>query len=183
MSKDKDVSEEHLLDDLAPKRKPKVVRKKYHSNKYVNGDVAARRQAAAEAHSENPLPRAQKDAILMKYGVTPTVVERDTVMPLWKARYIRDISERPVEVVWNSLKQDWLKATKGLVPTRPSSARGRGYTRPTSSNLPNTRVTPYPKKFQDRSQPNSNRHTSGRTGTSTNSRPNSGRGPTVSRQN
>jgi hypothetical protein len=125
----KETKEEHLLDDLAPKRKVKVVRKKYHSNKHVDGDVAARRQAAAEAHAENPLPRAQKDAILMKYGVTPAVIERDTVMPLWKARYIRDISERPVEVVWNSLKQDWFKATKGLIPARVQQPKGNQHER------------------------------------------------------
>jgi hypothetical protein len=109
-------NDDGLLDDLAPKRKERIIKKKkFHSNKGVTVEVAARRSAALESAQENPLPKLQKDAILMKYGVTTAVVERNIGMPKWKGEQIRQRSERPVGVVWNSMMQDWFKVTKGLV--------------------------------------------------------------------
>ena len=138
------MKDENLLDDLAPKRKIRVIKKKFHSNKGVSAETAARRQAAAEAAQENPLPREQKDAILMKYGVKPTVVERKINMPSWKRDMIFQLSERSVEIVWNHRMQDWIKETKGLV----SSARV--YRKPSLPNLPaGLTVRPYPKKFSE----------------------------------
>jgi hypothetical protein len=119
------MKDDNLLDDLAPKRTKRIIKKRFHSNKGVSAEVAARRQAAAEAAQENPLPKEQKDAILMKYGVKPAVIEREIKMPAWKKDVIFQLSERPTEVVWHHRMQDWYKETKGL--TRNSA---RGY-RPT----------------------------------------------------
>jgi hypothetical protein len=142
-----------LLDDLAPKRRVKVIKKKrFHSNKGVSAEVAARRQAAAEAHAENPLPKIQKDAIQMKYGVTPAVIERGITMPKWKAQQIRMKSERTVEVVWQSMTQEWFKATKGLTRERNSNS-----VRASTRVYPKTPygTNPYPKRFRDLSSQNS----------------------------
>jgi hypothetical protein len=125
--------QEALLDDLAPKRKKRVIKKKFHSNKGVSVETAARRQAAAEAAQEDPLPKEQKDAISMKYGVKPAIIEREIKMPKWKAKTIFQLSERPVEVVWNHRMQDWYKETKGL--TR-NSARVYRPTQPQTPRLP-----------------------------------------------
>ena len=121
------MKDENLLDDLAPKRKIRVIKKKFHSNKGVSAETAARRQAAAEAAQENPLPREQKDAILMKYGVKPTVIERKINMPSWKRDMIFQLSERPVSVVWNHRMQEWLKETKGMTIQHPFRPIGRVY--------------------------------------------------------
>jgi hypothetical protein len=146
-------NEDGLLDDLAPKRKARVFKKRFYSNKGVSVETAARRQAAAEAAAENPLPKDQKDAILMKFGVKPAVVERNIKMPFWKADTIFQLSERKTEVVWDHRMQDWYKETKNMIPQQQRSQRsnsGRGYTtsRP-ARNLSATKVTPYPKD-QDR---------------------------------
>jgi hypothetical protein len=152
-------NDDGLLDDLAPKRKERVVRKKkFHSNKGVTAEVAARRSAAAEAAQENPLPKLQKDAILMKYGVIPAVIERDIKMPRWKSNTIFQLSERTEAIVWNSMMQDWFKATKGLVVASRQRSSGRGFTtRP--SNLPYVKTNPYPKRFSEnlRNQPRLNK--------------------------
>ena len=139
------MKDENLLDDLAPKRKTRIIKKKFHSNKGVSAETAARRQAAAEAAQENPLPREQKDAILMKYGVKPTVIERKINMPAWKRDMIFQLSERSVEIVWNHRMQEWIKETKGLV----NSFSDRGYRKPLLPNLPATPTRPYPKKFSE----------------------------------
>jgi hypothetical protein len=122
--------EDHLLDDLAPRPKREKRKHKYQSTKGLPVDVAIRRQAAGEASAENPLPRLQKDAILMKYGVVAAVIEREIHRPVWKTKSISQLSERKVEVVWNNMMQDWFKATKGM--TRPQRLQqrssGRGYT-------------------------------------------------------
>jgi hypothetical protein len=118
-----------LLDDLAPKRKVRIVKKKFHSNKGVSAETAARRMAAMEASAENPLPWEQKEAILMKYGVKPAVIERDIRMPAWRAATIRQLSEREVSVVWNHRMQDWYKETKGLTALQKTRGSVRGYMR------------------------------------------------------
>jgi hypothetical protein len=134
--------EDHLLDDLAPRLKREKRKHKYQSTKGLPVDVAIRRQAAGEASAENPLPRVQKDAILMKYGVVAAVIEREIRKPLWKNKVISQHSDRPVEVVWNSMIQEWFKATKGMVlPSRsqqrsPGSGRGYMNRRTNSTNWP-----------------------------------------------
>ena len=122
--------EDHLLDDLAPRPKREKRKHKYQSTKGLPVDVAIRRQAAGEASAENPLPRLQKDAILMKYGVVAAVIEREIRRPLWKNKVISQHSDRPVEVVWNSMMQEWFKATKGMTIPRRTQQRSsdRGYT-------------------------------------------------------
>lgn len=127
------MKDDNLLDDLAPKRTKRIIKKRFHSNKGVSAEVAARRQAAAEAAQENPLPKEQKDALLMKYGVKPAVIEREIKMPAWKKDVIFQLSERPTEVVWHHRMQDWYKDTKGL--TR-NSARAYRPTQPQTPRLP-----------------------------------------------
>jgi len=126
--------EDHLLDDLAPRPKREKRKHKYQSTKGLPVDVAIRRQVAGEASAENPLPRLQKDAILMKYGVVAAVIEREIRRPLWKNKVISQHSDRPVEVVWNSMMQEWFKATKGMTIPRRTQQRSsdRGYTNRTS---------------------------------------------------
>ena len=110
--------EDHLLDDLAPRLKREKRKHKYQSTKGLPVDIAVRRQAAGEASAENPLPRLQKDAILMKYGVVAAVIEREIRRPLWKNKVISQHSDRPVDVVWNNMMQDWFRATKGMTRSR-----------------------------------------------------------------
>ena len=150
------MKDENLLDDLAPKRKTRIIKKRFHSNKGVPVETAARRQAAAEAAQENPLPREQKDAILMKYGVKPPVIERKINMPMWKKDVIFQLSEREVKIVWNHRMQDWFKETKGMV----SSFSDRGYRKPSPPNLP-AGARPYLKTFHSNLKhqyQNQNRH-------------------------
>jgi hypothetical protein len=142
------MKDDNLLDDLAPKRTKRIIKKRFYSNKGVSAETAARRQAAAEAAQENPLPKEQKDAILMKYGVKPAVIERGIKMPAWKKGVIFQLSERGVETVWNHRMQDWYKETKGL--TRNSA---RGYRPTPPQNLPaGTTVLCYPTKFSTRKE-------------------------------
>ncbi len=114
----------------------------------ITAEIAVRRQAAAEASAENPLARLEKDAILMKYGVSPTVIDRNIKMPLWKAEDIRQKSDRSVEVVWNNMMQDWFNLTKGLVAAqRAQRSSAPGYTKVYSRPNPKFRgaKAPYPK--------------------------------------
>jgi hypothetical protein len=173
----KDTNED-LLKDLAPRPKREKRVHKYHSTKGLPVINAVRRQAGAEASAENPLPRLQKDAIFMKYGVIPTVIEREILLPLWKNEMMFQLSEDKVEVVWNRMLQNWRHETQGLrrrdsdrgftrsvptvnsnrqtPPTNPRSRRPELGTlkpmRPMDNrypNLPASRVVPYPKVFSE----------------------------------
>jgi hypothetical protein len=123
-----------------------------------------------EASAEDPLPRLRKDAIFMKYGVIAAVIEREIRRPTWKDKVIFQHSDRPTEVVWNSMMQDWFRATKGMVIPQRTQQRSsvRGYTNrhpnsrpelgtlnkpihPTDNRYQNRFATGHPKQYQNHS--------------------------------
>ena len=105
----------------------------------LTAEISVRRQATAEL-GEEPT-RFQKDAVFQKYGIHDPVIDRNVKKPSWKS-----------EVVWKNELKTWEKETAGLCPRQRFQESRRGYTPRTASsrypNLPNCKVTPYPKVFR-----------------------------------
>ena len=110
----------------------------------ITPEIAVRRQATSEL-GEEPT-RFQKDAVFQKYGIHDPIIDRNVKKPSWKS-----------EVVWKNELKTWEKETAGLCPRQRFQESRRGYTPRTASsrysNLPNCKVTPYPKVFRVSSNP------------------------------
>lgn len=69
-------------------------------------EVNVKRQLSAEI-GEDELPQAEKFILLQKYGVAAPRIDRLVTKPVW-------MEER----LWRQKNNDWMRATKGLVPAR-----------------------------------------------------------------
>jgi hypothetical protein len=127
------MKEDHLLDDLAPRKKRVIKKRKHISMKGLPVNVAMRRQAAEE-FGEDPT-RLQRDAVMMKYGIHDPVIDRNVKKPYWKS-----------EVVWKNELKQFVQDTQGLVPRQRYQESRRGYTPKTASlNSQNLPRVPYPR--------------------------------------
>ena len=111
--------------DWKPKKRDrKDVKPKYTSGQ-VSVDIAIRRQVAADLGDEEP-NKDEKFALLQKYGAAAPRIDRNVTMPTWQE-----------EGVWKSMKGQFDKTVKGLVPReqerRTYPARG------ISNSVPNTK--------------------------------------------
>lgn len=69
-------------------------------------EVNVKRQLSAEI-GEDELPQGEKFILLQKYGVAAPRIDRLVTKPTW-------MEER----LWRQKNNDWMRATKGLVPAR-----------------------------------------------------------------
>jgi len=118
------MKEDHLLDDLTPRKKRVIKKRKHVSMKGLPVNVATRRQATAEL-GEDPTKIA-RDAVFMKFGLIDTVIDRNVKKPFWKS-----------EVIWKNELKQFTQNTQGLV-TRQRYQSRQGYTtRPYQTLSPN----------------------------------------------
>src|SRR5208282_3460813 len=96
-------NDESLLDDLAPKKRVKRTKKKFHSTKGATLDIALRRQVAADLGEDEPT-KDQRYVLLQKFGVVSPKIDRLATKPNWMS-----IAE------WKRKQNEFYKATKGLV--------------------------------------------------------------------
>lgn len=110
----------------------------------VTGDIATRRQLAAEIGEEEP-DKDERFILLQKYGIAVARIDRGVTKPSWMS-----------EETWKRKQSEWFRATKGLVAPQQQkrSLNSRTPLRrtfpPTTilSNLPaGLTVHYYPKRF------------------------------------
>lgn len=119
----------------------------------VSLDVVIRRQVAFDLGEDEP-KKDERFQLLQKYGVAAPRIDRLATKPNWMG-----VAE------WKSKLNDWYKLTKGMIQPqqqrRTFSPNQHHSSTPTLSNLPASRVVPYPKKFRVNSQSDLPRDTRG----------------------
>lgn len=85
-------------------------------------EVNVKRQLSAEI-GEDELPQGEKFILLQKYGVAAPRIDRLVTKPTW-------MEER----LWRQKNNDWMRATKGLVPARQQPRTSPNVSRPPAGN-------------------------------------------------
>ena len=106
-------NDESLLDDLAPKKRVKRAKKKFHSTKGATLDIALRRQVAADLGEDEPT-KDQRYVLLQKFGVVSPKIDRLATKPNWMS-----IAE------WKRKQNEWYKATRGMIQPQQQKMYGQ----------------------------------------------------------
>jgi hypothetical protein len=132
-------NEDALLDDLAPKKRVKRTKKKFHSTKGATLDIALRRQVAAELGEDEPTNKNERYVLLQKFGVVSPKIDRGVTKPSWMS-----IQE------WKRKSNEWYQATKGMTVPQQQK-RNNGFTK--RPNRTTVRKTFGPRISQQRQTP------------------------------